>query len=242
MPNREIRAGIFPISIDFHDLAQRAADRKVAERATQLQEAIPCCQLILGVDRLDYSKGIPEKMKAFRNALERFDDLRGKVTMMQIVVPSREDIAQYQQLKSEIESLVSEINGEFAQSGWLPIHYMFRSLDRTELLAYYRAADIALVTPLKDGMNLVAKEYCAANVENRGVLILSEFAGSARQLHKHSLLVNPYDVEGVANAIHRAYNMSTNERRSRMQKLRKSIRKHDVFWWADFFLRAAVGR
>ncbi len=241
MPNREIRAGIFPISIDFHDLAQRAADIKVAEKARQLQEATPCCQLILGVDRLDYSKGIPEKMKAFRNALERFDDLRGKITMIQIVVPSREDIAQYQQLKSEIESLVSEINGEFTQPGWIPIHYMFRSLDRTELLAYYRAADIALVTPLKDGMNLVAKEYCAANVENRGVLILSEFAGSATQLHKHSLLVNPYDIEGVANAVHRAYNMSTNERRSRMQKLRESIRKHDVFWWADFFLQTAVG-
>lgn len=240
MPNREIKAGIFPISIDFHGFAQQAADRKVAEKSRQLQEAIPCCQLILGIDRLDYSKGIPEKMKAFRNALERFGDLRAKVTLMQIVVPSREDIDQYQQLKSEIESLVSEINGEFTQPGWIPIHYMFRSLDRTELLAYYRAADIALVTPLKDGMNLVAKEYCAANVENRGILILSEFAGSATQLHKHALLVNPYDIEGVANTIHQACNMSINERRSRMQKLRESIRKHDVFRWADSFLRTGM--
>jgi trehalose 6-phosphate synthase len=117
---------------------------------------------------------------------------------------------------------------------------MFRSLDRSELLAYYRAADIALVTPLKDGMNLVAKEFCAANTDNSGVLILSEFAGAAAQLRRNSLLVNPYDIEGVANAIHRAYNMSANERRLRMRRLRKSVREHDIFWWVDSFIRAAI--
>jgi len=240
MPNREIRIGSFPISIDFNEFARQAADRVVAERARELYEAIPNCQIILGVDRLDYSKGIPQKLRAFRSALERFDDLHGKVALVQIVVPSREDIAEYQELKTEIEGLVSEINGKFTQPGWVPIHYMFRSLDRSELLAYYRAADIALVTPLKDGMNLVAKEYCAANTDRNGVLILSEFAGAATQLRRNSLLVNPYDIEGVANAIHRAYNMSANERRIRMRRLRKSIRKHDIFWWVDSFLRAAI--
>jgi len=239
-PTRETRVGSFPISIDFNEFARHAADRTVAERASQLREAIPNRQIILGVDRLDYSKGIPQKLRAFRNALERFGDLRGKVTLVQIVVPSREDIAGYQELKSEIEGLVSEINGSFTQPGWVPIHYMYRSLDRTELLAYYRTAEIALVTPLKDGMNLVAKEYCAANTDNNGVLILSEFAGAAAQLRRNSLVVNPYDIEGVANAIHRAHDMSANERRILMRRLRESIRKRDIFWWVDLYRRAAT--
>jgi trehalose 6-phosphate synthase len=240
MPDREIRIGSFPISIDFNEFAQQAASSTVAERVRQLREALPNRQIILGVDRLDYSKGIPAKLRAFRNTLERFDDLQGKVALIQIVVPSREHIVEYQELKSEIEGLVSEVNGKFTQSGWIPIHYMFRSLDRAELLAYYRAADIVLVTPLKDGMNLVAKEYCAANTDENGVLILSEFAGAAAQLRRNSLMVNPYDIEGVANAIHRAYNMSSDERRSRMRRLRKSIRKRDIFWWVDSFIRAAT--
>ena len=240
MPKREVAVGSFPISIDFKDLARQAASRVVAENTRRLREAMPNHHIILGVDRLDYSKGIPEKLRAFKNALKRFSHLRGKVTMVQIVVPSREDIPQYQALRTEIEGLVSEINGKFTQPGWIPIHYIFRSLERTELLAYYRAADVALITPLKDGMNLVAKEYCAANVDKSGVLILSEFAGAASQLRRNSLLVNPYDIEGVANAIHRAYHMSANERQMRMQRLRKSIAKRDVFWWANFFIQAAV--
>jgi len=155
-------------------------------------------------------------------------------------VPSREYVPAYQALKAEIESLVGEINGKFSQSGWIPIHYMFRSLERAELLAYYRAADIALVTPLKDGMNLIAKEYCAANIDNNGVLVLSEFAGAATQLHRGALVVNPYDIEGVADAIYQAYCMSTSERQSRMRKLRESVAKRDIFWWVDFFVWAAT--
>jgi len=157
-------------------------------------------------------------------------------------VPSREDILQYQALKAEIEGLVGEINGEFSQSEWIPVHYMFRSLERTELLAYYRAADIALITSLKDGMNLVAKEYCAANVDKSGVLILSEFAGAAIQLRGDALLVNPYDIEGVADAIYQSYGMHIDERRQRMQRLRKSVARRDVFWWVDSFLQAAFAR
>jgi trehalose 6-phosphate synthase len=232
--------GSFPISIDFKDFARQAASKDIAEQSRQLRDSIHNNQIILGVDRLDYSKGIPEKLRAFRNVMERFNNLHGKITLVQIVVPSREDIPQYQALKSEIESLVSEINGKFSRSGWIPIHYMFRTLDRSELLAYYRAADIALITPLKDGMNLVAKEYCAANIDKCGVLILSEFAGAASQLWRNAILVNPYDREGVANAIYRASQMSTSECQMRMQRLRKSIAKRDVFWWAGNFLQAAV--
>jgi len=238
-PDREIGVGVFPISIDFKAFARTASDKAVAERVTRLQESMPDCRIILGVDRMDYSKGIPLRLQAFNNALERFEDLRGKITLLQILVPSREDIPEYQKLKAEIESLVSSINGRFAEPGWTPVQYMFRSLKRAELVAYYRAADIALITPLKDGMNLIAKEYCAANIDNSGVLILSEFAGAAFQLHRNALLVNPYDIEGVASAIYRAYNMDIDERKARMRRLRNSIRRRDIFWWLDLFSRAA---
>jgi len=239
-PGRKVKIGSFPISIDFDGFAREASDGLVANRAKELRRAMPGRQIILGVDRLDYSKGIPQKLQAFADALERFEDLHGNVTLVQVVVPSREDIPRYKDLKAEVEGLVSEINGRFTRSGWVPIHYMFRSLERTELLAYYRAAEIALVTPLKDGMNLVAKEYCAAKLDKNGVLILSEFAGAATQLRRSSLLVNPYDIEGVADAIYQAYNMGMNERRWRMRRLRRSIRKRDIFWWADSLLREAV--
>jgi trehalose 6-phosphate synthase len=137
--------------------------------------------------------------------------------------------------------MVSDINGKYAQTEWVPIHYIFRSVDRNELIALYRAADIALITPLKDGMNLVAKEYCAANVSENGVLIMSEFAGAAAQLHSEALLVNPYDVEEVAATIASASEMPEGERRRRMRSLRRKVRKFDIFWWVDSFLKASDG-
>jgi len=240
-PERNVVVGSFPISIDYRDFARESASREIVEQSRLLRDSIHNNKIILGLDRLDYSKGIPEKLLAFKNALKRFSSLRGKITLVQIVIPSREEIPQYKILKSEIEGLVGEINGEFSKLGWIPIHYMYRSLERTELLAYYCAADIALVTPLKDGMNLVAKEYCAAKTNKCGVLILSEFAGAASQLWRNALLVNPYDTEGTANAIYRASQMSNSECQLRMQRLRKSIAKRNVFWWADRFLQAAVG-
>ena len=163
-----------------------------------------------------------------------------KVTLIQQVVPSRADIPEYHNLRLEIEHLVSEINGEFTESGWVPIHYLYRHQALSELLAYYRAADIALVTPLKDGMNLVAKEFCAAKVKKDGVLILSEFAGAAGQLQGGALLVNPHDIEAMADRIHEAFTMGPEERRRRMKRLRRTIRETDIFWWVDAFLRAAI--
>jgi len=235
--DHETKVGVFPISIDFHDFSLAAAETSVRNRAIDLSNSVPNCKIILGVDRLDYSKGIPEKLCAFEHALNRYENLRGSITLIQIVVPSRVDIPEYANLKSEIEGLVSRINGEYAQTGWVPINYMFRSLERTELLAYYRAAHIALVTPLKDGMNLVAKEYCTANTDKQGVLILSEFAGAAAQLHRNALMVNPYDTEGVANAIYHAYQMPEKEQQLRMKRLRGSIAKRDIYWWVNLFLR-----
>jgi len=240
--DREVRVGSFPISIDYEGFVQLAATKEVSEKAWYIHEDLPGRKIILGVDRLDYTKGIPNRLEAFRNALLRYPELRGKVTLIQVVVPSREEIPEYYGLKTEIERMVGEINGQLSQSNWIPIHYVYRRLDRSELLAYYRTAEIALITPLKDGMNLVAKEYCASNLEQECVLILSEFVGGAAQLQKWALLVNPYDIEGVADTIYQGYVMKKEERKKRMKKLRQSIRKQGIFWWVDSFLQAAIAK
>ncbi|WP_029894912.1 alpha,alpha-trehalose-phosphate synthase (UDP-forming) [Desulfohalovibrio reitneri] len=238
--NRKIRAGGFPISIDFNQFASLSADKDVVRMADEFKDALRHRKIILGVDRLDYTKGIPQRLEAIRQLFIRFPDLREKVTFVQIAVPSREEIPEYHSLKVEIEQLVGEINGQFTRPGWIPIHYQYRNLPRPELVSYYRAADMALITPLRDGLNLVAKEYCAANVNENGVLFLSEFAGAAAQLQNAgAILVNPYDTEGVAKAIRRAYYMDKRERHTRMSKLRESVRRNNIYWWVDSFLQAA---
>jgi trehalose 6-phosphate synthase len=239
---REVRVGAFPISIDYNEFADHSATREVADTAWFLHEDQPHRKIILGVDRLDYTKGIPQKLAAYRTALRKYPDLHESVVLIQVVVPSRFNIPKYLDLKTEVERLVGEINGEFTRSGWVPIHYIYRSLNRRELLAYYRTAEIGLITPLKDGMNLVAKEYCASNLEENGVLILSEFAGAVAQLHRGALVVNPHDLEGVGRAIYQACNMPEEERRLRMRKLRQSIRRYDVYWWVNAFLHAAIAK
>lgn len=240
--NRELRVGTFPIGIDFKGFASDGKSEDVIRTACHLHKDLPGRQILLGVDRLDYTKGICQRFEAFRNALQRFPELHHRTTLVQVVIPSREDIPKYHALKMEMEGLVGEINGQFTQSGWVPIHYIFRSLSRTELLAYYRACEIALITPLKDGMNLVAKEFCAVSSEGESVLILSEFAGAAAQLQKGALLVNPYNVEEVAEAIQRAIHMGPGERRARMHKLKRLVREYDIFWWVDAFLKAATAK
>jgi alpha,alpha-trehalose-phosphate synthase [UDP-forming] len=228
--------GAFPISVDFEEFAGRAASSSVAAKAASLRQEMNENVLVLGVDRLDYTKGIPERLKAFRIFLRRFPEWRHKIALMQVVVPSREDIQNYKDVRREVELLVTQINGEFTEPGWIPIHYLHRNLNRDELLAYYRAADIALVTSLKDGMNLVAKEFCAAQVDERGVLIISEFAGAAPELHDGAIVVNPNDFLGVAQALHDACMMPPEEKRKRMQGLRNIIKENDVARWAESFL------
>lgn len=237
---REVRIGHFPIGIDYNAFATGGQSQEVEAEADNLSFALRNRTMILGVDRLDYTKGIPYKLNAMRIALRRFPELLYKVNMVQVVVPSRQQIPQYDLLKTEIEQLVGEINGQYAQPGWVPIQYIFRSLTRIELLAYYRAADIAMITPLDDGMNLVAKEFCAVNGDGKGVLVLSEFAGAAHQLHRGALVVNPYDLEGVADAIYQAYKMAPGERTERMARLRRNVQQHDVFRWVSSFLQAGI--
>jgi trehalose 6-phosphate synthase len=240
--SRCARLGAFPIGIDFQEFSRAAAQADVSEEALRLRADESGRQILLGVDRLDYSKGIPQKLEAFGRALESFPPLRGRVTLVQVVVPSREGIPDYAQQKSRIERLVGEINGRFTRSGWVPIHYLFRALERPTLLAYYRVADAALVLPLKDGMNLVAKEYCAANVTEEGALILSEFAGAAAQMQGSAFLANPFDVEGVARTIHQALSLDPGDRRERMRRLRRGVKEFDIFWWLNSCLRAAFSR
>jgi trehalose 6-phosphate synthase len=243
MAGRTARAGSFPISIDYNAFMRAAAAPAVAAKARELHALLPRRKLVLGIDRLDYSKGISLRLRAFESLMQRWPEMHGRLSLIQVVVPSRETIPQYSRMKTEIEQLVGRINGGLARpGGWVPVWYEYRSLSRTELLAYYRAADIALITPLKDGMNLVAKEYCACSIEEDCVLILSEFAGAAEQLGESALVVNPYDVEGVAQALRTAFAMPASQRTARMRAMRRSIRRQDVFAWVDSFLRAAIAR
>jgi trehalose 6-phosphate synthase len=240
LDDREVRVGNFPIGIDFNGFATRASSAKVAEKTQAFRTRYGDSQIVLGVDRLDYTKGIPQRLHAFAGLLERFPEVHGRIRLFQVVVPSRVGIPKYDELKTEIERLVGEINGRYSEMGWVPVHYFFRSVPAEELLALYQAADIALVTPLKDGMNLVAKEYCACCTNEKGVLILSQFAGAAAQLGRWALVVNPYDVEQTADAIYNAFRMPEGERRYRMRQLRRNVRTQDVFWWVDQFMQAAI--
>lgn len=242
MDEREIRVGHFPIGIDADAFIASAAAPDVEESANMFRSCHPDRQVVLGLDRLDYTKGIPERLRAFANLLERFPEVRERIHLVQVVVPSREGIPKYDQLKTEIDRLVGNINGRFGAVGWVPVHYFYRSLAKVELLSFYRAAGIALVTPLKDGMNLVAKEFCACSVEEDSVLILSQFAGAASQLGRAALVVNPYDVEQTADAIYNAFRMNHSERRYRMRRLRRNVRTQNVFWWVDSFIRAAIDK
>ncbi|HYG61242.1 MAG TPA: trehalose-6-phosphate synthase [Thermoanaerobaculia bacterium] len=235
----ELRAGAFPIGVDARDFAARAARPDVQERAAALSASLRDRKMILGVDRLDRSKGIPEKLRAFAEALERQPELHDRVVLVQVVVPSREDLPRHTALRAEIERLVGEINGRFGRLGWTPIHYAHRALEPDELLAHYRAADVMLITPLKEGMNLLAKEYCAADLDERGALVLSEFAGAASQLADGALLVNPHDARATARTLVRALRMTAAERADRMRRLRERVRREDVSWWAGAFLDAA---
>jgi trehalose 6-phosphate synthase/phosphatase len=232
---RRVTLGAFPMGIDAEDFAERATRRAVSRLTLDIRQKPG--RVLVGIDRLDYSKGIQRRLMAFEQLLVKHPEWRGKVRMIQIAVPSRGKVGAYRQLRRDVEALVGRINGEFATPTWTPIHYIHRSVSPTMLSALYRAADVMLVTPVRDGMNLVAKEFVASRGDEDGVLILSEFAGAADEL-KDATIVNPYDVDGVAEAIHDALTMSGSERRQRMRRLRSQVFAHDVHRWAASFLAA----
>lgn len=234
--NRTLQAGAFPIGIDveeFVGLTEAPEGREMYER---MKREYSRRKLLVGVDRLDYSKGLPHRMRAFRELLTRNPETHNSATLIQIASPSREDVSAYSDILHELESLCGSINGNFGELDWMPVRYMHRTVSRARLPGLYRASRVALVTPLRDGMNLVAKEFIASqDPENPGVLVLSRFAGAAEQL-REALLVNPYDTEGTASAIHLALQMPLEERQARHQALLKTIRKYDVHWWCESFL------
>src|SRR5579859_999798 len=227
-----------PIGIDYAAVDREARLPRTVAAAERLRAGLGSQTLILGVERMDYTKGIVERLRGVDVLLEQQPAWRGKFSLIQIVTPSRLEVDAYRDKKREIDEAVGRINGRFSDGLWIPIRYLHRSYTPSELLAYYRAADIALVTPLRDGLNLVAKEYVAARTAEDGVVILSEFAGVASQLPE-ALITNPYSQEDVADALSRALRMPRDEQRERMQAMRNRIKEQDIQWWAKGFLDGA---
>ena len=235
-----VSAGVYPIGTDPDQFQKWTRESGEAETGGLLQRLLPRRpterkKVILGVDRLDYSKGIPQRLRAFEAMLDRFPAVRGKVTMIQISAPSRSRVPEYVQEREQVDRLVGRINGRFAEADWVPVHYLYRSYNQEELAHFFREADVCLVTPLRDGMNLIAKEFVAAQGADPGVLVLSRFCGAAETM-QDALIVNPYDLEGTAEAMHSALSMTHRERRRRWTALNEDVQTNTARAWADNFL------
>jgi trehalose 6-phosphate synthase len=237
---RTSSVSVHPIGIAPGRFEEWAAESVGSQPARLLDRISLGRRLILGVERLDYTKGIPERLLAFENLLERFPSLRRRVSLVQISVPSRSQVPEYVLEKERVDQLVGRINGRFAESDWLPVHHLFRSYTQRELAGFYRRADVCLVTPLRDGMNLVAKEFVASQGDPPGVLVLSRFCGSAETM-RDALMVNPYDIEGTAMAIRRALDMSGGERRRRWEGLVSGVRSQTAQAWTEGFIAELTG-
>jgi trehalose 6-phosphate synthase len=241
-----VTAASFPISIDTAAFAALAASKKSRRQVTRLNARTGASRHIIGVDRLDYSKGLPERFRAFNRFLEKYADFRGVVSLTQVAPPTRESMEAYTEARRELEGLAGAINGRHGDFDWVPIRYIHRSVPRSSLAGIYRSSAVGLVTPLRDGMNLVAKEYVAAqDPADPGVLILSKFAGASEEL-KEALIINPYDIEQMADAIYQGLVMEKDARLARHGALLERITRHDIHAWASSFLatldKAAASR
>ena len=235
---RTVCARAFPIGIDVDEFQRLAQSRDAVETLAELRQQYASRRLLVGIDRLDYSKGLPQRMRAFRELLARHPEHRKSATLIQIAAPSRESVLAYEDIRHELEALSGEINGNYGDTGWMPLRYIHRTWARRKLPALYRSACVALVTPLRDGMNLVAKEYVVVqDPEDPGVLVLSRFAGAAEAMTE-ALLVNPYDIPATAEALRRALSMPLAERRERHAALMNKIRRNDVHAGRRDFLGA----
>jgi trehalose 6-phosphate synthase len=236
--NRRVRIAAFPIGIDYEDFAEGARGEVADAACRRLKDSVGGKHAIIGVDRLDYSKGLDERFRGYRRFLEENPDTHGKIVLLQIAPPSRGEVHTYEAIRERLDELSGRINGGFASIDWVPIRYVNQGYSREALAGFYRACEVALVTPLRDGMNLVAKEYVAAqDPDNPGVLILSRFAGAAAQLGE-ALLVNPYSKDEISDAIRQAIDMPLAERRRRWEKLHASVKSEDVAWWRRRFVEA----
>jgi trehalose 6-phosphate synthase len=236
--SRKVHAGVFPIGIDTERFAAFATGAEARRRYTQLRSALGDRKQVIGVDRLDYSKGIPERLRAFERLLETYPENHNKVSLLQVAPVSRGDVIAYAEIRRELEELAGHINGVHGRLDWTPVRIMTRGFARKGLAGLYRASHVALVTPLRDGMNLVAKEYVAAqDPDDPGVLVLSRFAGAAAEMHE-ALIVNPYDIAEVAEMLQRALTMPLVERKRRWRALNETISKGTARYWCKSFLNA----
>jgi trehalose 6-phosphate synthase len=235
---RILRAGVFPIGIDVAACTKLATAHAASRKLENIRASLHTRQLIVGVDRLDYSKGLPKRFQAYERLLQRYDEHRGNVVFMQIAPRTRAGVRAYTDIRHELERAAGSINGRYAEIDWVPLRYLNRIVDRGTLMATFRLARIGLVTPLRDGMNLVAKEYVAAqDPADPGVLVLSTMAGAAEELGD-AVLVNPHDIDAVAEGIHRGLEMPLEERRARHAAMLRVVRANDIYAWRDGFLEA----
>ncbi|MBF9254434.1 bifunctional alpha,alpha-trehalose-phosphate synthase (UDP-forming)/trehalose-phosphatase [Pontibacter sp. 172403-2] len=233
--NRSLLVDSFPMGIDYDKYAETADLDEVKKRDKVYRSNLIAEKIILSIDRLDYSKGIPQRLQAFEQFLEKYPEFHEKVTLVMLVVPSRDAVDQYKELKEEIDELVGRINGRYSHINWNPIQYFYRSFPLETLSAFYRMADIALVTPMRDGMNLVCKEYVASRLDQTGVLILSEMAGASKELSE-ALLINPNDINQMIDALHTALTMPEEEQQAHMSSMQETLKRYNIHHWVNMFM------
>ncbi|MGA1873948.1 MAG: bifunctional alpha,alpha-trehalose-phosphate synthase (UDP-forming)/trehalose-phosphatase, partial [Thermoplasmatota archaeon] len=232
---RTVKVGAFPISIDFDHYSGACSTTDVKKEKERILEMVGNRKIVMSIDRMDYTKGIPDRIRAYGRFLEKYPKYHEKVTLINVSSPSRIHVETYQDLKLEVEQLVGEVNGKYTRLGWVPIWYIFQNIPQEQLLALYNVSDVALITPLRDGMNLIAKEYLATKQDNKGVLILSELAGAAKELGE-CLQVNPHDLEEMADAIFEALEMPEKKQVRSNRIMRNRIRDYNVERWAGDFI------
>jgi trehalose-6-phosphate synthase len=237
--NREIQVGAFPISIDFDQIQHIAHSESARSLARKLRSSFEEEFIGIGIDRLDYTKGILERLEAISTFFEEYPHYKKRMVFIQIAVPSRTKVREYQEMKEQIEQTVGRINGKLSDGSWRPIQYIYRGFPIQQLVSYYMIADFAMVTPLRDGMNLVAKEYCAARTDNSGALILSEFTGASHQMPE-AFTVNPYNKLEVCEAIRQAIELPAQLRAFHMEQLREGIARDNIHHWLTSYLEALL--
>ncbi len=233
--NRKVMVDALPMGIDYEKYASTAASPETLAREVRYRTSVGDQRLILSIDRLDYSKGIPQRLKAFELFLEENEEYREKVSLLMVVVPSRDSVGKYKELKEEVDLLVGRINGKYARLNWTPIHYFYRSFPLNALSAFYRMAEVALVTPMRDGMNLVCKEFIASKLDKKGVLILSEMAGASKEL-SDALLINPNDINQLVSAIKKALTMPVKKQMAAMTTMQGSLQRYNIHHWVNIFM------
>jgi trehalose 6-phosphate synthase/phosphatase len=235
MGKRNVHVDSFPMGIDYEKYAESAAAAETLQRETRYRSALGNQKLFLSIDRLDYSKGIPQRLQAFELFLQKYPQYKETVSILMVVVPSRDQVEKYKELKEEIDELVGRINGSFGRINWTPIHYFYRSFPLKALSAFYRMSHVALVTPMRDGMNLVCKEYIASRLDQKGVVVLSEMAGASKEL-SDAILINPNDINELVKAMEKAINMPEEDQIRRMSIMQKSLQRYNIHHWVNLFM------